>query len=294
MHVGVFVEHGRRIALREHQPPRRVGPGGGEHVADAAFLHHPAAVQNGHVAADVLHHAHLVGDDDDGDAHFGVDIADQLQDGVGGLGVQRAGGLVAQQHLGVAGESSRDGHSLLLSAGQLRRVGVRLIRQAYDLQQLRGALFRIRLFHARQLQREANVAQARALHQQVEALEDHGDIPPLGPQLLFGQCADIHAVDQHLPVGGAFQHVDAAHQRAFARAGHADDAVDIAVADGKRHVRQRRHVPRGGMEGFCKMFYFDHSFSFLLQICRVLGKGKGDIEVPGIVLRILDLPFYRS
>ena len=91
--------------------PRRVdqaaGGGGGraaENFLHRAFLYHGAFVQDGDAVADLLHHAHLVGDDHHRDAQFAVDLLDQLQDGVGGVGVQRAGGFVAQQHLGVGGQ----------------------------------------------------------------------------------------------------------------------------------------------------------------------------------------------
>ena len=90
--------------------------------------------------ADLFHHRHLVGDDHHGDAQPLVDVLDQLQDVLGGLGVQGGGGLVAQQDLGVGGQGPGDGDALLLAAGELGRVGVRLVGQADDLQQLLGPL----------------------------------------------------------------------------------------------------------------------------------------------------------
>ena len=38
-----------------------------------------------------------------------------------GLGIERAGRLVAEQHLGPLGDGARDGDTLLLAAGELRR-----------------------------------------------------------------------------------------------------------------------------------------------------------------------------
>ena len=93
-------------AVGGHQPPGCRGAGVGKDGLHFAFLHHFAAVQNGHPAADLLHHAHLVGDDHYRSAQLFVDILDQGQDRVGGGGVQGAGSLVAQQHLGVGSQRS--------------------------------------------------------------------------------------------------------------------------------------------------------------------------------------------
>ena len=98
--------------------------------------------------------------DDHRDAEFAVDVLDQLQNGVGGVGVKRAGGLVAQQDLGIGGKGAGDGHALLLPAGELRRVAFRFVRQADESQQLFGAGFGLFLRHAGQLHREADVFQA--------------------------------------------------------------------------------------------------------------------------------------
>ena len=94
------------------------------------------AVQEDDGVGDLAGEADLVGDDDHGHParrqvpHDGQHLADQL-------GVQRAGRLVEQHQLGLHRQRAGDGHPLLLAAGQLPRVGVRLVRQPDPLQQLR-------------------------------------------------------------------------------------------------------------------------------------------------------------
>ena len=193
------------------------------------------------MAANFLYHAHLVGDDDNGDAQLLVDIPDQLQNLAGGVGVKGAGGLVTQQHLGIGGQCAGDSHTLLLAAGQLGGIGVRLVGQTHQLQKLTGALLRVGPLHPGDLHGEADVPQAGALHEQVEALEDHGDVPAGGPELGGGHGIQPLTVYDDLALGGALQQVDAAHQRAFACAGHTDDAVDVAVLDGEGHILQSVH-----------------------------------------------------
>ena len=51
---------------------------------------------------------------DDGDAEAAVEVAQQFKDALGGGGVEGAGGLVAEQDLGVRGERPGDGDALLL------------------------------------------------------------------------------------------------------------------------------------------------------------------------------------
>ena len=211
------------------------------------------------MGADLLHHAHLVGDDHHGDTQLFVDIPDQLQNLPGGVGVQRTGGLVAQQYLGVGGQCAGDGDALLLAAGQLGRVGTRLVGQTYQLQQLTGALLRLGLLHARQLHGKADIPQAAALHQQIEPLEDHGDLPPRRPQLGGGHGVQPLAVDDDLAAGRLLQQVDAPHQRALTGAGHTDDAVNVAVFDGEGDVLESVY-PAGcaGIKCFADVLQFDH------------------------------------
>ena len=199
-----------------------------------------------------------MGDDDHRDAQLLVDLADQFQNRVGGVGVQGAGGFVAQQHLGVGSQRTGNGDALLLAAGKLGRVSFGLIRQADQLQQLAGAGLGLFLGHFGQLHREHDVAQAGALHQQVELLEDHGDPAAGGTQLGCRQLLHLAAVDNDLALVRALQHIDAPYQRGLAGAGHADDAVDVAILNGQVNIIQRddRTALRG--KAFGQVLQFDH------------------------------------
>ena len=199
------------------------------------------------MGADLLHNRHLMGDNDDGDAQALVDVLDQPQDGAGGGGVQRAGGLVAQKHLGIGGQGPGDGDALLLAAGELGRIGIGLVGQPHDLQQLQGPAFGLGRASSGDLQGEADIFQAGALHQQIKLLEDHADTAALLPQLSGAEGGHIRPVDDHLPGAGPFQQVDAPHQRGLARAGHTHHAENVSVRNGQVDVLQggKRSVRRG-------------------------------------------------
>ena len=209
-----------------------------------------------------------MGDDDDGDAHGLVDGPQQLQDGAGGIGVQGAGGLIAQQILGIGGQGPGDSNPLLLAAGELGGELVRLVLQTHQLQKISGPLLRLPLLYAGDLQREAHVLQHTSLLQQVEALEDHGNTSAHFQQLRLRQGGHVPAVDDDLAGAGPLQQVDAADEGAFAGAGKADDTENLAVVDGKVDIPQGFHGTGSALKGlgeFLQLYHCLCPFSFLLR-----------------------------
>lgn len=160
------------------------GAGGGEEFADGAGLDDPApAHQRGRVA-DRLDDVHLVGDEQDGQAELLVEVAQQLEDGAGGLGVERGGRLVREEHLGVAYQGAGDADALLLAAGELAGVRLRLVGEADQVEQFEGLARAVAAWHAEDLQREFHIALDGARGEQVEVLEDHPDAAARRAQLL--------------------------------------------------------------------------------------------------------------
>ena len=146
-----------------------------EHVAHHALLDHVALIQHRHAVADRLDDLHLVGDDHDGHAQLLVDLLEQIQNLAGGVGIQRGGGLVAEQHLRIHRQRTGDGHALLLTAGELAGIGLHAVAQAHEVEQLLRALLRVAPGHMGDLHRIAHVADGVALGHQVEVLKDHAD-----------------------------------------------------------------------------------------------------------------------
>ena len=157
------------------------------------------------------------------------------------LGVQGGSRLIAQKHIRFRDQCPGDSHPLLLSAGQLCRIAVGLVGQIHQFQKL--PCFRLCGFPVRPAQPEGqhDIIQAGALHEQVETLEDHGNLPSHGTQLLLVHGSHIPAVHQHRTFRRPFQHVDTADQRTLARAAHTDDAVHIPVLNRQVDVAQRVH-----------------------------------------------------
>ena len=134
--------------------------------------------------------------DHDRDPVIFIDLFQKLQDGLCRLRIQGTGGLIAQQDLGIGRQRSGDRHTLLLSAGQLGRICLRLLRQSHDLQKLlrpfsgilpaHGAFpAAVLLPHAGIEQRKTYIINDILLHQQIKMLKDHRDLSPLRTQLLL-------------------------------------------------------------------------------------------------------------
>jgi hypothetical protein len=88
-----------------------------------------------------------VGDDEQRDLVLGVELAEEVDDLLAGLGVEVAGGLVAEEQGRRAEQGARDRDALLLATRQLVRVAVREVRQADAAQRLAPAalgLLRVR------------------------------------------------------------------------------------------------------------------------------------------------------
>ena len=222
-----------------HKPPGNGLPGRGKNLEYVSLFHHPAILHHIYLMADLFHHLHLMGDDHDGDAQSTVDLLQQPEDGTCSLRVQGAGGLVAEQYLRVVGQSPGDSHPLLLSPGQLGGVGLRFVGQPHQFQQ--RLHLPVDLLFALALQGVGHVAVHRPGGEEVEVLEDHADLFPLFPELLFAQCGELVAAHGDGALSGPLQQVDAPGQGGLARPGEANDSGDGPLFNVEGHILYRVH-----------------------------------------------------
>ena len=95
-----------------------------EDVADAAVLHHLAFVQHQHFVGDFGYHAKVVGDEQHTHAMLLLQFPDQFQNAFLHGHVQRSGGLVGNQQVGLATHSHGNHYALFLAARKFVRVRV--------------------------------------------------------------------------------------------------------------------------------------------------------------------------
>ena len=256
-----LAEIGRRV----DEAPGDLLPGICEHIEYLALLDDPAVLHDRHAVADLLDHGHFVRDDDDRDAELFVQVLQQPQDRLGGLGVERRGRLVAQQHIRVVCERPRDGNALLLSSGELLRVRLRLVSDADQLEQPVHLVRDLLSGKAAAAQRIRDISEHGARRHQIEVLKDHADLFARLPQLPRRERGHFFSVHRDRAGSWPLEQIDASHECGFAGAGEADDAEDLALADRKADVLHGVHRASAGGEIFGDMCQFYQNNSSLLH-----------------------------
>ena len=168
-------------------------------------------------------------DHDDGLAVLAVQLLQQAEHLLGGLAVEVAGRLVADQQRRVGDDRAGDRDALLLAAGQLAGLVRGAIGQAHQLQRDRGILAPLRGRQAGQQQRQLDVALRRQHRHQVVELEHEAD----GRGAPFRQCAaaelvDALAADADAAGGRRVEPADQVEQRRLAGAGRPHQRQEIA------------------------------------------------------------------
>ena len=145
--------------------------------------------------------------------------------------IEGRGWLVEQHDRRLHRQRPGDGHALLLSAGELVRVGIDLVEQADLVQQgVRPfvGLHRAETAHLHRCQRD--VLHDGLVREEVEALKDHADFRTQGVDV-GAVVVHRNAVHQNAPARGFFQPVQAAQEGAFPRTRGANDTNDFGRAD---------------------------------------------------------------
>jgi hypothetical protein len=152
-----------------------------------------------------------------GDAHHGHAIAREQDHGLEHflhhLGVQCGSGFVEQHDRRIQAQSPRNGHTLLLPAGQLGRVSLRLVCQSHLVQLLHrdGLRFRPRSL-AHPILREHAVLENGEVWEEIELLKHHADVRP--HEIVVSDLRrDSDAVDLDLAALVGLQSIDAPRQR---------------------------------------------------------------------------------
>ena len=121
-----------------------------------------------------------MGDQHHGDPGGFVDLLEQVEDLFGGRRIERAGGLITEEHVGTRGQCSGDTDPLFLPTRQLGRVALRPVGQPDQVEQFGDPGVSFRLADALHFERERHVLGGGARVEQVEVLEDHAHAVPDG------------------------------------------------------------------------------------------------------------------
>ena len=202
-------------------------------VVYGPLFHDLTLVHHEHAVADRIAEIQVVGDEQVAQIQFVSQVEQQLQDLPLDGHVQRRDRLVRHDEAGSLDEGCRDGHPLLLTAGQLvRLVGDQLVIQSDSRHHIQhpALAFGCVVFSedAQRLFQDPAHCLGR-VQAAVGVLEHH-----LGPlRIMLDLSRDLRVV-QHAQ--------DRLGQGGFAAAGFPDQTDDLAVVDVERHVRKRLEI----------------------------------------------------
>jgi hypothetical protein len=160
----------------------------------------------------------VVRDQHDG-AALAAEFAEQAQDGLASVGVEVARRLVRENDAGVVHQGARDGHALLLAAGELAGPVPAPVGQAHRLERRQRAPAPLPRGHAAVNHGQLDVLDHVELGQEVEELEDEPDfLVAQGGQLPGRGVLNHYPVQLHRPGRGRVQATQDVHEGGLAAA----------------------------------------------------------------------------
>src|SRR5262249_30702282 len=181
----------------------------------------------------------IVGYHDDGDA-VAVHLLEELHDLARHQRIEVAGGLIAEEEVGLADEGAGDGDALLLPARELRR---KMAAARREVDALEDALDLVAALAGRQAavaERQIDVVPDVEVGHEVEALGDEADLAVAQARHpLVGEAAHGEPVEPVLALVEAVEETGDVEERRLARARRTHDRHELAAldADGKSGER---------------------------------------------------------
>ena len=217
-----------------------------------------AAVAHEHDAIGPRGGGRVVGDHDER-ARALVDGATQQREHTSpGPGVERTGGLVGEDHVGLPDERPGDRDPLLLTARELCGTVLDPVPQpdAFERRPDRGA----RNAPAGEPRRQRDVLLRGERTEQVEGLEHEADaLAPEPGERVLRQPVERLVAEPHAAGGGAIKSRGQLQQRRLAGARRSHDRRERATVERQRHAVQGAHRAFPTTEHADEVFEFDHA-----------------------------------
>ena len=171
-----------------------------------------------------------------------VDLLEEAEDVEGEHGVEVASGLVGQHDGGLGDDGPRDGHALLLAAGEHRDALVAAAVEADALEGERHAGAHHARLQAHHLEGHRDVLVHGPVRHEAEVLEHHADVAAQVGNAVLGEPRDVATAEEDAAVVHGLGAVDQLEERALARARRAGDEDELAALDGQVDAAQHRRV----------------------------------------------------
>ena len=170
-----------------------------------------------------------MGDDDDGAVGGAGDVAEQIEDDLAVVGVERGGGLIADDQRRLVDQGAGDGDALLLAAGEFARAFAPARADAHGFEHGPGAGDGRFGGQALDQQRHGDIFRGGDGGDQVELLENEADVIGAEPrELAAGQLMQRSVKHGHGSRIDPQRAGDDAEQGGFATAGRTHQHEDFA------------------------------------------------------------------
>src|SRR5438477_4978845 len=175
-----------------------------------------------------------------------VFVVEPLQQGehfAGRLCVEIASRLVGEQERRVGDYGARDGHSLLLPAGELARVVLLAVAEGDDPERRHHVIAALLFRQVREQQRQFDVLERGQDGNQVVQLKDESDVPcaPCGERALR-ETADLGLADANGATSGPIDSGKQVEQRRLARTRRSHQTKKIPLGHADRHALEHRNL----------------------------------------------------
>src|SRR5439155_6565493 len=151
--------------------------------------------------------------------------------------VEIAGGLVGKNDFRLIDQRPRDGHALLLAAGELNGEMRQAIAEADALQRFFGLLF---VRDAMEILREHDVFERRKIRYEMKLLKNEADFfRPIADQLVLAKFREIDVINDDMSGSERVQPAKNIHERCFPGAGGAHERNPFARVHIEAHSTKR-------------------------------------------------------
>ena len=193
---------------------------------------------------------------------------EQLHDLNAGIAVQRAGGFICQQDIGVVHQCAGNGDALHLTAGHLAGMLVQLVAQTHVFQRFSRSAPPLGLGDAGDGQRQFHVGQNGLVRDQIVALEHETDgvvavRVPVAVGVLFGG----DAVDDQIAAVVPVQTAHDVQQGGLAGTARAEDGNKFVVAQVQADIIQCFLDQIAGFVFFSDVFELKHVLCLSAAFC---------------------------
>ena len=262
-----------------------------ENIVRVALLHHIAQVHYQNGVGDVLDDRQIVRNEHVRQSHFVLQFFQKIYYLRLNGNVKRGYGLVADDQLGLYGESARNTDTLALTAGKLVRIAVVILRlQSAFLHNIHYVIVQLRLGHDfvhlnAFLDKTAHGHTGR--QRGIRILEHELHIRAERAHFLFAEFGKLLAFEENFAAVRFVQLENGSAQRGFTATGFAHDADGFTLFESKSHVVHRFEIA----SGLAEQRFFDYEILFQVLDFKKLFVRGGVFALDFVFVHVSRPPF---